>query len=1856
MLKLSDHAKRVSAAFDAAFYSSQFSNRATPRDGLAHYLSTGWTEGLDPTPWFSNDAYLARYRDVSLSGMCPFIHFLVHGCLEGRKVMSADEGRAHLGAIAATIAPFFDVDAYHAQVDGGVRIDDPVRHYLVLGRARGLNPAPWFNVETYLGKYPDVAEAGVDPFWHYLALGRWEGRAASGKIPPQPVLEATRHIVAPHFDAACYLAQLQDPVPPTDPLGHYLTEGWRRRLNPNAWFSTRYYLDTNPDIAAAGIEPFQHFIEHGRAEGRRFAPPATSVSNIFAARAAAVAPGPDFELLQPDLAAAGPPLAKLIAFYLPQYHPIPENDAWWGDGFTDWRNVNRAQPRFWGHLQPRLPRDLGYYDLRDGQTMATQIDLARHAGVHAFCFYYYRFGTRRLLETPVERFLATPEQDFPFCLMWANESWTRTWDGLDRHVLIEQTYDPQDDDALIADLARHMRDPRYLQIDGRPLFFLYRPASLPEPAATIARWRAIFARDHGLEPLIFMAQGFGAEDPVEFGLDGAAEFPPHRFTDGMANLAETMERFDEAFSGSVHAYEDLVQRALSQPPSPYPVIPGVAPGWDNEPRRPGRGMAMIGSSPARFEVWLRGAVARARANPIYGEALVVINAWNEWAEGAYLEPDVYHGSAYLNAVARAVRGVADQTVEEMTGNPGNGEGAQASGACVGFIDVLKPDLASGWVWSPNDPSAAFMVEAVRDGRVIGRALADTYRDDLHRHGKGTGRYGFTIRFDDLCPEDDLPTIVAVLGQRRTVLALPRTTAAPVAAERRESRSPTRVGSDDRLTAEHLRFTAPGPDFEEVDPSILDGVGNHRVAAPPLLFAFYLPQFHAIRENNTFWGEGFTEWRQIARGLPRFPGHQQPRIPRDLGFYTLGDDAAVLDRQAALATAAGIGAFCYYYYWFDGRRVLDRPIEAHLRSDVTMPFLLMWANENWTRTWDGLEAEVLLEQNYRREDEEPLLADLARHFSDPRYVRIEGRPLFIIYNPSRIPDPRATLARWRDSFRRHHGVKPLILMAQTFEMTDPRRDGYDGAIEFPPHKLAAPHPGRPTPDAFAQDYAGRVVAYDDFVDTSLGEPAQDFPLVKTVVPGWDNDARRPGRGFVLEGGSPAKYQAWLTALLRRSMTAPILGTGVVAINAWNEWAEAAYLEPDVYSGGAYLNATARAVRAVLAPPAAVPGRRDGITAILPCYNHAAFLPERIASVLEQTRRPDEILFLDDGSTDDSVEIAERLLARGGIPHRIVVNPRNSGAVFAQWLKGLDLAAHDLVWIAETDDSAERTLLARLASALEREDVMGAFGRIQYIDRDGRSLNDLDRYYEGLHHFDWNRSAVISAFEAFAFDFSVCNVVPNASGLLFRKPVLTAAERERLQAYRFAGDWYFYAKVLRGGALAYCSEATSFFRISAGSASRSSFMTERHLVEHEMVVHDLVQEYGCGTEAVQAHADRLAKLFPAEARVGMTARLHAAASATPRQPLRICIAAHSFAVGGGEVAPLELANALRRRGHHVTYLVLERPDVPAEGLQRRLRRDIPVVYWQDVRADLAGFCRQYGFDVINSHNVGYEIHLHRLGATIPCAYVSSLHGGYETVPEHLTPDFADYVGSLVSGWVYLSDKNLAPLKAIGVDVVYKRLGFNALSEDPVAWADRKSVRQSFGIPEDAFCLVLCSRAIPEKGWGRAVEICRRLASHGVAVHLLLIGGGPEADALRGANPLPDRIHVLGHVDTPMRLFRACDVGLFPSTYVGETFPLFLLECFGAGLPVVTTDIGEIPRMVGDAGTVVSHRLDDAAMIEQMVAGCMVLFDNPAVYHGAVTASVANAERYTMERLVSLYVDTFAECIAMHRDRSAERGAAV
>jgi lipopolysaccharide biosynthesis protein len=347
---------------------------------------------------------------------------------------------------------------------------------------------------------------------------------------------------------------------------------------------------------------------------------------------------------------------RVVAFYLPQFHPIPENDRWWGEGFTEWTNVRRARPNFAGHDQPRVPADHGYYDLREPAVRARQAALARDHGVHAFCYYYYWFGGHRLLERPLEEVRASGEPGFPYCLCWANENWTRRWDGADHEVLIANEPSPANDARLIRDLIPHLRDPRYLRVDGRPLLIVYRINTLPDPAATVALWRDLCRREGVGELYLGAALTYDTGDPTRIGFDAAVEFPPHGIRTPAVN--ERVDLVNPEFRGTIVDYRQFVVDTLAEPSRDYRVHRTVMPGWDNTARRQNDALTFVNASPEVYEVWLAETVARTlRENPP-GERLVFVNAWNEWAEAAYLEPDARYGRQYLLATRRALAAAA----------------------------------------------------------------------------------------------------------------------------------------------------------------------------------------------------------------------------------------------------------------------------------------------------------------------------------------------------------------------------------------------------------------------------------------------------------------------------------------------------------------------------------------------------------------------------------------------------------------------------------------------------------------------------------------------------------------------------------------------------------------------------------------------------------------------------------------------------------------------------------------------------------------------------------------------------------------------------------------------------------------------------------------------------------------------------------------------------------------------------------------------------------------------------------------------------------------------------------------------
>jgi GT2 family glycosyltransferase len=345
---------------------------------------------------------------------------------------------------------------------------------------------------------------------------------------------------------------------------------------------------------------------------------------------------------------------RIISFYLPQFHPFPENDSWWGNGFTEWTNVTKAQPNFVGHYQPRLPADLGFYDLRLLEIMQQQAELASRYGVSGFCFYYYWFGGKRLLETPLDQMLDSGKPDMPFCLCWANENWSRRWDGNDKEVLMAQSHSPEDDEAVISDLIRYFRDPRYICIDGKPLILIYRVTLFPNFSETATRWRNI-CREQGIgEIYIAMVESMemvhANKHPKEYGCDAAVEFPPQELAE---QKIPSGKRINPEFAGAVADYRDIAVRYATRKFPGYTRFKGVMPGWDNTARMQNKSFCFEHATPGALQAWLEETIEQTRQQHYGDERIVFVNAWNEWAEGAYLEPDRRFGHTYLEAVKNA---------------------------------------------------------------------------------------------------------------------------------------------------------------------------------------------------------------------------------------------------------------------------------------------------------------------------------------------------------------------------------------------------------------------------------------------------------------------------------------------------------------------------------------------------------------------------------------------------------------------------------------------------------------------------------------------------------------------------------------------------------------------------------------------------------------------------------------------------------------------------------------------------------------------------------------------------------------------------------------------------------------------------------------------------------------------------------------------------------------------------------------------------------------------------------------------------------------------------------------------------
>jgi lipopolysaccharide biosynthesis protein len=350
---------------------------------------------------------------------------------------------------------------------------------------------------------------------------------------------------------------------------------------------------------------------------------------------------------------------KVLSYYLPQFHPIPENDAWHGKGFTEWTKVRAANPLFEGHYQQHIPHaDIGYYLLDSPETLRRQAEQMRRSGVHGQVFYHYWFSGKLILEEPAQMLKDHPDIEMPYCFCWANENWTRRWDGNEKEILLGQEYSAQDAAAFIQYLIPFFKDRRYISVEGRPVLFVYRPSSMPHPTEYLDIWEKECAKAGIARPYVVAVLTRGATDPRDFGMDAGVERVLHDWTGGAApEIKDTLSTY-RPFNGSALSYEDVAAFYMQQREEKgFTYFRSLVPIWDNTARYGSEAYLLHGSTPHRFQTWMERLIEYTRATLPEDRRFILVNAWNEWAEGAHLEPDSRYGYSYLNSVGRALSGI-----------------------------------------------------------------------------------------------------------------------------------------------------------------------------------------------------------------------------------------------------------------------------------------------------------------------------------------------------------------------------------------------------------------------------------------------------------------------------------------------------------------------------------------------------------------------------------------------------------------------------------------------------------------------------------------------------------------------------------------------------------------------------------------------------------------------------------------------------------------------------------------------------------------------------------------------------------------------------------------------------------------------------------------------------------------------------------------------------------------------------------------------------------------------------------------------------------------------------------------------
>ncbi len=640
------------------------------------------------------------------------------------------------------------------------------------------------------------------------------------------------------------------------------------------------------------------------------------------------------------------------------------------------------------------------------------------------------------------------------------------------------------------------------------------------------------------------------------------------------------------------------------------------------------------------------------------------------------------------------------------------------------------------------------------------------------------------------------------------------------------------------------------------------------------------------------------------------------------------------------------------------------------------------------------------------------------------------------------------------------------------------------------------------------------------------------------------------------------------------------------------------------------------------PASVPvapkaTTRPTVSIIVPNFNHAPFLRQRLESIYWQTYPHFEVILLDDCSTDQSRDILAEYLERYPEKTRLVTNTQNSGGPFRQWAAGIRLARGDLVWIAESDDWCEPDFLQTLVPLFDRPDVLLAHALTRFVDGEGRPMRtSYDRYVGSLSRHRWRRDHIASANEEVVAGMGIRNTVPNASAALFRKPTdLPLLENEKWLSMRTCGDWVFYLHRMRGGSIAFTRRTRNYYRNHSSNTSLPAQSRPDYYREHEQVAVTLQELYAPPAAVFEKHEavlrQRIAKSTENLPSLNELFSIDRILRTAAPKPLHVLVCCHGFVPGGAESFAISLAIRFRTLGCTVTFADFEGGPEDT-GIRIRLPGDIPVVHPGRVSPRESGLTWQrMGVDIISTHHWRTDLYCAKAVDSLPVARRPALccthHGFYHLDAGNLLR-YRSLFSRAVSSWVHVARSGGRPFRCLGVDEAATGVPEFHIPAGISLPAPKPVSRAELNIPEDAFVLCLASRAIPDKGWRTAIEAVR-IAREQVSrpLHLLLAGNGPVYDELMHES-LPGWISLLGHRKGIPDIYASADIGLLPSTYPAESCPLTLIECLAVGTPVVATDVGDIKAMLttadGDrAGTVVPAGPSES--LSKRLAGTIATF---------------------------------------------------